>query len=120
MRISDWSSDVCSSDLFAPLFTRQAFVSVDCSPESAEGRGAYNAAMVDDDRFIAVPATRRAPAEATGLDSGCPDLVLPPNLLHPVRDPARLSAELPRLIPPGGCGSLFAQLVRPLPTQPHP
>src|SRR3546814_11964877 len=82
MRISDWSSDVCSSDLFAPLFTRQAFVSVDCSPESAEGRGAYNAAMVDDDRFIAVQATRRAPAEATGLDSGCADLVLAQNLIH--------------------------------------
>src|ERR687895_155482 len=33
--------------LFAPLFSRQKFVSVDCSPGTAEGRGAYNAAMVD-------------------------------------------------------------------------
>src|SRR3546814_11122648 len=70
--------------------------------------------MVDDDRFIAVQATRRAPAEATGLDSGCADLVLAPNLIHHVRDQDRLFDEIARLLRPGGCGYIFEPLVRDL------
>src|SRR3546814_13101602 len=68
--------------LFAPLFTRQAFVSVHCSPESAEARGAPNADMVAVDRSLAAPATRRAHAAASGLASGCARLDLVPNPLH--------------------------------------
>ena len=36
--------------LFAPIFSRQNFISVDCSPESANNRGGYNKAMIDDPR----------------------------------------------------------------------
>src|SRR3546814_1645770 len=38
MRISDWSSDVCSSDLGIDLFQRQAF---DRSVEDVERRGGF-------------------------------------------------------------------------------
>ena len=100
--------------LFAPLFPRQDFVSVDCSPESAERRGAYNAGMVDDDRFVAVPTRHRAPAEATGLPDGSADLVIVPNLVHHVRDQAGLFAEIGRLLPSGGRGYIFEPLVREL------
>ena len=100
--------------LFAPLFARQSFVSVDCSPGSAEGRGAYNAGMVDDARFVPVPTTCRAPAEATGLPDGSADLVIVPNLVHHVQDQTGLFAEMSRLLRPGGRGYIFEPLVREL------
>ena len=58
--------------LVAPFFFRQKFVSVDSSPESADKRGDYNRAMVDDPRCLRVPLTRRAPIERTGLDDSAP------------------------------------------------
>lgn len=100
--------------LFAPLFPNQRFISVDCSPESAEGRGSYNAAMVDDPRFIPVETTLRAPAEATTIETGSADLVMVPNLVHHVRDQAGLFREIARLLCPGGVGYIFEPLVREL------
>jgi SAM-dependent methyltransferase len=100
--------------LFAPFFHRQDFISVDCSPDSAERRGAYNAAMVDDPRCICIPVRMRAPAEATGLPDGSADLVLVPNLVHHVRDQDGLFAEIARLLRPGGRGYIFEPLVREL------
>ena len=100
--------------LFAPFFHRQDFVSVDCSPDSAEQRGAYNRAMVDDERCLIVPGALRAPAENTGLPSGSADLVLVPNLVHHVADQRGLFAELARLLKPGARGYIFEPLVREL------
>jgi SAM-dependent methyltransferase len=100
--------------LFAPLFSGREFISVDCSPDSADTRGAYNAGMVDDARFVAVPTTRRAPPEATGLPSGSVDLVMVPNLVHHVRDQAGLFAEMARILRPGGRGYIFEPLLREL------
>lgn len=100
--------------LFAPFFHRQDFISVDCSPGSAEGRGAYNSGMVDDARCLAVPTTLRAPAEDTGIATGSCDLVMVPNLVHHVPDQRGLFAELARLLKPGGKGYIFEPLVREL------
>lgn len=100
--------------LFAPLFPRQDFVSIDCSPGSANERGAYNAAMVDDERFVPVPTTRRAAAEATGLADASVDLVLVPNLVHHVQDQTALFSEMARILKPGGRGYIFEPLVREL------
>lgn len=100
--------------LFAPLFSKQRFLSVDCSPAVAESRGAYNAGMVDDDRFIPIATTHRAPAEATGLPDSSTDLVIVPNLVHHVRDQAGLFGEMARLLRPGGRGYIFEPLVREL------
>ena len=54
--------------LLAPIFHRQNFVSVDCSPHLAEERGAYNAAMVDDPRTVRIPFSKRGSEVVTGLD----------------------------------------------------
>lgn len=100
--------------LFAPFFHRQDFISVDCSPDSAQGRGAYNSTMVDDPRCLAVPMRHRGQPEKTGLPSGHADLVLVPNLVHHVRDQQGLFAEMVRLLRPGGRGYIFEPLVREL------
>jgi SAM-dependent methyltransferase len=100
--------------LFGPFFHRQEFISVDCSPGSAESRGAYNRAMVDDARCLIVPGTMRAPADKTGLPSASADLVLVPNLVHHVPDQRGLFAEIARLLKPGARGYIFEPLVREL------
>lgn len=100
--------------LVAPIFDRQQVISIDCSPVSADERGAYNAAMVDDPRFIAVPTTRRASVEETGLNEAVADLVLVPNLVHHVADQLQLFSELARITKPGGRVYVFEPLVREL------
>lgn len=100
--------------LFAPFFHRQDFVSVDCSPGSASERGAYNEAMVDDDRCLIVPTTLRAAPEDTGLADASVDLVIVPNLVHHVADQRGLFAEIERLLKPGGQGYIFEPLLREL------
>jgi len=104
--------------LIGPFFDRQKLISVDCSPTTADARGGYNKHMVDDDRFIAIPISRRASVEDTGLDSGIADLVLVPNLVHHVADQDALFREVRRLLKPGGRAYVFEPLVRELHQEP--
>ncbi len=100
--------------LLAPFFHHCDFLAVDCSPASADGRGPYNQAMIDDPRFLFVPNDHRAPIEATGLRDGVADLVLVPNLVHHVADQQALFAEMARIIRPGGRVYVFEPTVREL------
>jgi SAM-dependent methyltransferase len=100
--------------LVAPFFQAQRFQSVDCSPPSADERGPYNAAKVDDPRCLRIKTTHRAPIDATGLESACADVVMVPNLVHHVADQRRLFAELARIARPGGLVYVFEPLVREL------
>lgn len=100
--------------LIAPFFQDHDFVSLDCSPDSADTRGAYNAAMVEDPRFLFVPSTHRGAIDDTGLDDGTADLVLVPNLVHHVGDQDALFAELARITKPGGRVYVFEPLLREL------
>ena len=100
--------------LTAPFFDHCEFLSVDCSPDSADVRGAYNHAMIDDPRFLFVATTHRAPIEATGLTDGVADLVMVPNLVHHVADQPALFAEIARITKPGGRVYVFEPTVREL------
>lgn len=100
--------------LMAPAFHNSDFLSLDCSPDSADDRGAYNHAMIDDPRFLFVAGTHRAPIEATGLGDGIADLVLVPNLVHHIADQTALFSEMARITRPGGRVYVFEPLVREL------
>lgn len=100
--------------LFAPLFARQNFVSVDCSPESAVARGAYNESMLRDPRTIFVPTTMRGSEVSTGLADNSCDVVLVPNLVHHVADQSALFGEIARVVRPGGQAYLFEPTLREL------
>lgn len=100
--------------LFAPLFDKQVFLSIDCSPVSADERGAYNRRLVEDPRFIKIPTTSRASIEHTELPSELADLVIVPNLVHHVENQAQLFMEVARLVKPGGRVYVFEPLVREL------
>ena len=80
----------------------------------AAWRGAYNAAMVDDPRFLFVPGARRVPPSETGLADASMDLVLVPNLVHHVADQDALFAELARITRPGARVYVFEPLLREL------
>ena len=106
--------------LIAPIFKKEGinFQSIDCSPSSADERGAYNSSMVEDRRFIKVKFTKRAAMENTGLQEACADLVLVPNLVHHVKKQDKLFAELNRIAKPKGQLYIFEPLVRELHQEP--
>ena len=104
--------------LLGPYFHRQNFLSIDCSPSSADDRGSFNKYMVDDDRFVAVPVHHRAKVEDTGLDPGVADLAFVPNLVHHVANQDAFFSELWRLVKPGGHAYIFEPLVRELHQEP--
>ena len=104
--------------LLAPMFSDQTYISVDCSPSSADERGAYNNWMVEDDRCIRRDYDRRGDPTATGLESETADLVLVPNLVHHVRDQAGFFAEMARILKPSGQLYIFEPLVRELHQKP--
>ena len=100
--------------LIGPFFHMQNFISIDCSPNSADDRGAYNEDKVIDERFIRVPITKRAPVENTGLEEEMADLVLVPNLVHHVADQSALFSEMARITKPGGTVFVFEPILREL------
>lgn len=104
--------------LIAPFFQDHDFISLDCSPQSADERGAYNAAMVEDPRFLFVPTTHRGGIDATGLAAASADLVLVPNLVHHVADQDALFSELARITRPEGSVYVFEPLLRELHQEP--
>ena len=104
--------------LLAPFFANQEFVSLDCSPESADARGAYNAKMVDDPRCIRRLTDRRALIDDTGIESGSADLVILPNIVHHIRDQTAMFDEMARILRPGGQGYIFEALIRELHQEP--
>jgi len=98
--------------LIGPLFAQYNFIGVDCSPESADERGAYNSPMVEDERFFAVKTHVRASIEDTTLAANSADLLLIPNLVHHVRDQTAMFVEAARVLKPGGTLYIFEPLVR--------
>ena len=100
--------------LFAPFFSDHEFVSVDCSPGSADTRGAYNAHMIDDPRVIRVPFTHRGREVETGVEDDWADLVIVPNLVHHVGDQDRLFSELARITKSTGSVYVFEPILREL------
>ena len=100
--------------LIGPFFHAHNFISIDCSPESAEDRGAYNEDKVIDEQFIRVPITKRAPIENTGLNDEIADLVLVPNLVHHVADQSALFNEMARITKSGGIVFVFEPTLREL------
>ena len=104
--------------LIAPFFRQQSFISIDCSPPSADQRGAYNDWMTDDARCMRIAHDRRASPTATGLDDDSVDLILVPNLVHHVRKQAAFFAEIARVLRHGGQLYIFEPLVRELHQKP--
>ena len=100
--------------LIGPYFQKHQFISIDCSPKSADERGAYNEDKVIDSNFIKVPITDRAPIEETGLDDNIADLVLVPNLVHHVANQSALFQEMARITKPGGSIYVFEPTLREL------
>lgn len=98
--------------LLAPIFTEHHFLGIDCSPQSANSRGAYNSPMVDDPRFIKHPIHSRANVEDTKLGSNTADLLMIPNLVHHIEDQHSMFQETARVLKPNGKLYIFEPLVR--------
>jgi len=100
--------------LLAPIFSGHNVIATDCSPESANNRGAYNEEMVNDERLLRVESSLRTQIEDTGLPEGIADLITVPNLVHHISDQNALFLEITRVLKPGGKAYIFEPLVREL------
>ena len=98
--------------LLAPYFSNAKFISVDCSPVSADDRGAYNESMIDDSRFIQKKSDFVTNIHEIQLENDVADLVLIPNLVHHIEDQDTLFDEAIRILKPGGQLYIFEALVR--------
>ena len=100
--------------LVAPFFESQNFISLDCSPDSADERGAYNSPMVSDPDFIKIRYNRRSAIDDINLENNLADFVLVPNLIHHVKDQDKLFSEMLRILKPGGRIYIFEAILREL------
>jgi len=100
--------------LLAPFFDKQNFISIDCSPSSADDRGSYNEELINNSNFIKISTSKRADISNTGLEDCLADLVLIPNLVHHIADQDMLFQEMARILKPGGKVYIFEPLVREL------
>jgi SAM-dependent methyltransferase len=102
------------NSLIAPFFQEHKFISIDCSPNSADNRGAYNKELIDDPRFIVHPYDFRSSVETINLENSSVDLILIPNLIHHVKDQNTLFKEISRILKVDGLIYIFEALVREL------
>jgi SAM-dependent methyltransferase len=100
--------------LFAPLFTKGEFVSVDCHLQSTAERAGYQKSWLEDPRCIHIPATLQAQITQIPLPDHSADILLVPNVVHHVQDQEAMFAEIARLLKPGGTGYIFEALLREL------
>jgi SAM-dependent methyltransferase len=100
--------------LIAPMFHKHDFISVDCSPASAEKRGSYNSELVNDSRFIKIESNKRCQLNELDLKDNVADLVIVPNLVHHVADQDLLFKEFLRITKPGGNIFIFEPILREL------
>jgi len=100
--------------LIAPFFHKQNFISIDCSPESADERASYNKGLVEDERFLKVESSERCQIEELSIDDDIADYILVPNLVHHIADQNKLFQEISRLTKPGGKVFIFEPLIREL------
>ena len=100
-------------NVIAPLFSHVRYVSLDSSPASADARGAYNARLVDDVRFVEVKCeSRRCKPNNLEFDDSRADLVLVPNLVHHVEDQQGMWSEVRRVLKPSGRLYVFEPTLR--------
>lgn len=101
--------------LIGPYFnTDHNFISLDCSPESADSRGNYNQKMINHSGFIKVPYTKRVNFENIDYENDSVDLLLIPNLVHHVKNQDLMFDQACRLLKKDGLLYIFEPLVREL------
>jgi SAM-dependent methyltransferase len=100
-------------NIISPLFSHLRYVSLDSSPASAEARGAYNARLVEDVRFIEAKCeSRRCNPNILAFEDRQADLVLIPNLVHHVEDQQGMWSEVRRILKPSGQLYVFEPVLR--------
>lgn len=102
------------NSLFAPIFSGKNFFSIDCSPESANERGAYNQELVNHPDFIKIPYNHRSSIESLDIGNDVADMILVPNLIHHIKDQHRFFQSVSNLLKPGGYLYVFDAILREL------
>lgn len=106
-------------NIFAPFLKKANFTSLDCSPKSAEERGAYNRNLICDARFIDTDfKSIRCTPDNLKVQSNTADLLMIPNLVHHVANQSGMFAEAFRVTKPGGRLFIFEPILRELHQEP--
>ena len=104
--------------LFAPLFEKHNFISVDCTTPKLLKRGSYNK-FKKDNRFIEKKKNYQFDYRKIKLKKNISDLVIIPNLMHHISDVDLLIYQAKKILKKRGKIYIFEPLVRELHQKPE-
>ena len=98
--------------LFAPLFDKKKFVSIDCSTDKILSRGSYNKKFVKNDKIIKIPLTYHFDYKNIKIEKNFADLIIIPNLMHHVFDYSKLLKQCKKILKKNGKLYIFEPTFR--------
>ena len=84
--------------LFAPLFEKKEFISIDCSTKKILSRGSYNKKFVENEKIIKGPLTYHFDYRNIKLKKNSADLIIVPNLMHHIFDHKKLLKQCKKIL----------------------
>lgn len=98
--------------LFAPLFKKKNFISLECSTKKIKSRGSYNKKYVKDDNIIKIPLSHHVNYKNLKLKKNFADLIIIPNLMHHIYDHHHLLKQCKSILKKGGDLYIFEPTLR--------
>ncbi len=98
--------------LFAPLFYKKNFISIDCSTKKILSRGSYNKKFVENKKIIKVPLTFQNDYRNIKIKNNSVDLIIIPNLMHHIYDHKKLIKQCKKILKKNGKLYIFEPTLR--------
>lgn len=98
--------------LFAPLFLKKDFISIDCSTKKILSRGSYNKKFVSNKKIIKVPLTLQNDYRNIKMKESSIDLIIIPNLMHHIYDHKKLIKQCKKILKKNGILYIFEPTLR--------
>ncbi len=98
--------------LFAPLFHRKNFKSIDCSTKKIRSRGSYNKKFVKNNKIIKIPVSKHCDYRKIKLNKNSADLIIIPNLMHHIFDHELLLKQCKKILKKNGQLYIFEPTIR--------
>jgi len=98
--------------LFAPLFFKKDFTSIDCSTKKILSRGSYNKKFVTNKKIIKVPLSFQSDYRDIKIRNNSVDLIIIPNLMHHIYDHKKLIKKCKKILRKNGKLYIFEPTLR--------
>ncbi len=98
--------------LFAPLFNKKEFTSIECGTKRIRLRGAYNKKFVKNKHILQVPTNLISSYKNLNLKSNSSDLIIIPNLIHHIFDHQLIIKQCKKNLKKNGILYIFEPTLR--------